>query len=83
MRERKWLKKEFTTLLVLENGSTHNSELNHYVEYMVDGIIHMEFVSFGSTERRVFIPKMRWTSQYDSSLSFDITNKGIKVQEEK
>ncbi|MBT3464017.1 hypothetical protein HN451_03450, partial [archaeon] len=33
-------KKDMTTLLLLENGSSHNSQLNHYVSYMVDGLIH-------------------------------------------
>ena len=65
--------KEFTTFLVLEKGTETNSDLNHYVEYMVDGSISMEFISFGSIERRVFIPKMRWTKQYDSSLPFEIS----------
>ena len=73
-------RKEFTTLLILENGSEHNSDLNHYVQYMVDGIIHMDYISLGSIERRIFIPKMRWTKQYDSSLPFDITDKGINVK---
>lgn len=72
-------KKDFTTLLVLENGSEHNYDLNNYVYYMVDGIIHLDFISLGSIERRVFIPKMRWTKQYPSSLPFTISKKGIII----
>jgi KaiC/GvpD/RAD55 family RecA-like ATPase len=73
-------KKDFTTLLVLENGSAYNSDLNHYVEYMADGMLHFDYLSLGTIERRVFIPKMRWTSQHDSSLMFEITRKGIVVK---
>jgi KaiC/GvpD/RAD55 family RecA-like ATPase len=75
-------KRDFTTLLVLENGSSYNSDLNHYVEYMADGMIHFDYMSLGTIERRVFIPKMRWTSQYGSSLMFDISKKGISIHTE-
>ncbi|MBN2367998.1 AAA family ATPase [Candidatus Woesearchaeota archaeon] len=75
--------KEFTTLLILEDSPDSGSELNSYTRFMVDGIIQMDFLSFGSIERRIFIPKMRWTKQYDSSLPFEITDKGIKVTQEK
>ncbi len=73
-------KTNLATLLLLENGSEVNRELNHYISYMADGIIHLDFISIGSIERRVFVPKMRWTNQYDSSLPFEISGKGIKVR---
>lgn len=74
-------KNDFTTLLILENGSANVSDLNRYVEYMADGILHLDFLSLGSIERRIFIPKMRWTNQYDSSVMFKITKKGIVLMD--
>lgn len=79
-------KKNLTTLLILEansSSSSDNSCFYYNIPYLVDGLISLDFISLGSIERRVFIPKMRWTSQHDSSKPFEITKNGIFVKEEK
>jgi KaiC/GvpD/RAD55 family RecA-like ATPase len=75
-------RKDMTTLLVLEKEGGHSTDFGHYVEYMVDGLIYLDYISLGNIERRIFVPKMRWTKQYDSSLPFDITKKGIIISKE-
>lgn len=72
---------DLTTLLVLEKND-YVSELNDLISFKVDGLIDLDFISLGSIERRIFIPKMRWTKQYDSSLMFDINSRGIIIKEE-
>lgn len=63
-----------TTLLVLEKGSS-----DYNIPYLVDGIIKLEYLEFGSIERRISIPKMRWTNQYRDSKSYEISEAGIVV----
>jgi len=76
-------KKELTTILILEmqQGSRHGFFYN--IPYLVDGIINLDFLELGTIERRVFIPKMRWTDQYKESKAYEINKKGIVVREEK
>ncbi|MBU0758209.1 MAG: AAA family ATPase [Nanoarchaeota archaeon] len=75
-------KQGLTTLLTLENDTEFPNYFNHIVSFMVDGEINLDFLSFGSIERRIFVKKMRWTKQYDSSLPFEIGKNGISVKKE-
>jgi len=75
-------KKNLTTMLVLEANSDTNNSFYYNIPYLVDGTISLDFISLGSLERRIFIPKMRWTKQYDSTKPFVITKKGIVIKEE-
>ncbi|MFH1521650.1 MAG: ATPase domain-containing protein [archaeon] len=68
-----------TTLLILEKGEEYRSDFNYNIPYLVDGIIKLDFLDLGTIERRVFIPKMRWTNQYKESKSYEINEKGIVV----
>ncbi|MBN1502351.1 AAA family ATPase [Candidatus Woesearchaeota archaeon] len=75
--------KELNTLLILEDTDDLSDPINRHIPFMVDGIIRLDFLSLGNLERRIFIPKMRWTEQYESSLPFKITRKGIVLQKDK
>ncbi len=71
-----------TTLLILEkaeNGCVYSGPFNYNIPYLVDGIIKLDFLELGTIERRIFIPKMRWTDQYKESKSYEIGDKGIEV----
>ena len=74
--------KELTSILTLEmpRDSTHGFFYN--VPYLVDGIINLDFLDLGTIERRIFIPKMRWTKQYKESKAYEIGRKGIMVRKE-
>ncbi len=75
-------KKNLTSLLILEkpNGI---SGFYYNIPHLVDGMINLDFIELGTIERRIFIPKMRWTNQYKDSKSFEISEQGITVTEEK
>jgi hypothetical protein len=45
----------------------------------VDGMISLDFLDLGTFERRIFIPKMRWTNQYKNSLLYEINSGGIFI----
>lgn len=75
-------KKNLTTLLVLEAQTENSGSFYYNIPYLVDGLISLDFISLGSLERRVFVPKMRWTKQFDSTKPFTITSEGIEIQEE-
>ncbi len=68
------------SMLVLEGS--RDTELNSYIPFMLDGLIKLDFLDLGSVDRRIFIPKMRWTSQYKESKSYDISKDGIVVTNE-
>lgn len=71
-----------TTLLILEKSHEtlcQGGNFNYNIPYLVDGIIKLDFLDLGTIERRIFIPKMRWTNQYKESKSYDIGGKGIEV----
>ncbi|MBD3249291.1 AAA family ATPase [Candidatus Woesearchaeota archaeon] len=74
-------KKELTTIAILE---MHDSKHRFYynIPYLVDGIIKLDFLELGTIERRIFIPKMRWTDQYRESRPYEISKKGIIIKEE-
>ena len=72
-------RKGLTTLLVLEMQLDRQSGFYFNIPYLVDGIISLDFLELGTIERRIFIPKMRWTSQFKESKGFDITKKGIVI----
>ena len=74
---------DLTTFLILEKDSKSQNEFNYIISFMIDGEISMEYISFGSIERRLFIPKMRWTNQYESSLPFKISSQGLRIEKSK
>jgi len=76
-------KKELTTILILEMQQDSKHGFYYNVPYLVDGIINLDFLELGTIERRIFIPKMRWTNQYKESKVYEIGKKGIVVREEK
>lgn len=73
---------ELTTLLVLEKSEGHRNGFDYNIPYLVDGIIKLDFLELGTIERRIFIPKMRWTNQHKESKSYEIDKRGILVLEE-
>jgi len=75
-------KKGLTSLLVLEMQLDKQPRFYYNVPHLVDGIINLDFLELGTIERRIFIPKMRWTNQFKESKSFDINKKGIVVLKE-
>ena len=68
---------KLTTLLTLEEGN----ESNFNIPYLVDGTIHLEYLDLGTIERRISIPKMRWTNQSKEGKSYEISDNGIKINE--
>jgi KaiC/GvpD/RAD55 family RecA-like ATPase len=75
-------KKNMTTLLVLETPANHTTGIYYNIPHLVDGLINLDFLELGIIERRIFIPKMRWTNQYRESKNYDISSKGIVVSKE-
>ena len=72
-----------TSILILEKEPNSKEGFYYNIPYIVDGMISLDFLSLGSIERRIFIPKMRWTEQYKESKPFEIDQKkGIVVVEE-
>jgi circadian clock protein KaiC len=72
-------RKNLTTLLILEMQLDRQTRFYYNIPYLVDGIINLEFLELGTIERRIFIPKMRWTDQFKESRSYEITKKGITI----
>ncbi len=72
-------RKGLTTLLILETQLNKQDKFYYNVPYLVDGLIDLDYLDLGSIERRIFIPKMRWTNQFKEGKSFDINKKGISI----
>lgn len=75
-------RKDLTNILILEMEQDSRHGFYYNIPYLVDGMINLDFLELGTIERRVFIPKMRWTNQYKESKSYEIGKKGIVVKEE-
>ncbi len=67
-----------TTVLTLER-SGEGDGFNYNIPYLVDGIVNLDYLDLGTIERRVFIPKMRWTSQCRDGRSYEIAGSGVVV----
>jgi KaiC/GvpD/RAD55 family RecA-like ATPase len=76
-------KKCLTSLLILEMQQDSRHAFYYNIPYLVDGMINLDFLELGTIERRIFIPKMRWTKQYKESKAYEIKRKGIVVLEDK
>jgi len=75
-------KKGLTSILTLETGHERSDDFCSGIPYLVDGLIKLDFLELGTIERRIFIPKMRWTDQYKESRSYEIGIKGIEIIKE-
>lgn len=75
-------KKNLTSILILEMQQDSRHGFYYNIPYLVDGIINLDFLELGTIERRIFIPKMRWTNQYKESKAFEIGKKGIVIRKE-
>lgn len=73
--------KNSVTLVVLEDIYNKESTVYYNIPHLVDGMINLDFLELGTIERRIFIPKMRWTNQYKESRVFEINVKGINILE--
>lgn len=71
--------RDLTVLLVLEKHDNHRMSFDYNIPYLLDGMIKLDFLDLGVIERRIFIPKMRWTNQYKESKSYDIGKHGITM----
>lgn len=74
-------KGNLNVLLVLEKHENTLINFDYNIPYLVDGIIKLDYLDLGIIERRIFIPKMRWTNQYKESKGYEITQNGIEVEE--
>lgn len=72
-------KESLNVLLVLEKNENSLLSFDYNIPYLVDGLIKLDYLDLGVIERRVFIPKMRWTNQYKESKGYDINSKGIDI----
>ncbi|NPE26663.1 AAA family ATPase [Methanococcoides sp. SA1] len=70
-----------TTVLTLEREGKDCGR-NYNIPYLVDGIVKLDFLDLGTIERRIFIPKMRWTSQCKDSRSYEICGEGVVIGED-
>jgi KaiC/GvpD/RAD55 family RecA-like ATPase len=43
-------------------------------------LIKLNYLDVGIIERRIFIPKMRWTNQNKESKGYKITKNGIEIE---
>lgn len=66
-------------LLVLEKHENSLIDFNYNIPYLVDGMIKLDYLDLGLIERRLFIPKMRWTNQYKESKGYEIGKNGIEM----
>jgi KaiC/GvpD/RAD55 family RecA-like ATPase len=73
-------RKGLTTVLVLEMQQDRRHRFYYNIPYLVDGMINLDFLELGTIERRIFIPKMRWTNQYKESKAYEIKKPGILVK---
>jgi KaiC/GvpD/RAD55 family RecA-like ATPase len=71
-----------TTLLVLEKSEEYGDGFSYNIPYLVDGMIKLDFLDLGTIERRIFIPKMRWTNQHKESKCYEIGISGIELIKE-
>ncbi len=74
-------KDNLNVLLILEKHESSLMNFDYNIPYLVDGLIKLDYLDIGIIERRIFIPKMRWTSQYKESKGYDITDSGIQIEE--
>ena len=74
--------KGLTSILILEMHQDSRHGFFYNIPYLVDGMINLDFLELGTIERRIFIPKMRWTHQYKESKAYEIGKKGIAVRKE-
>ncbi|MBR9706437.1 AAA family ATPase [Candidatus Pacearchaeota archaeon] len=72
-------RKGLTSLLILEMELGREGRFGSNIPYLVDGMINLDFLEMGIIERRIFIPKMRWTNQYKESKGYEIGRKGITI----
>lgn len=75
--------KKLTSIITLEKQDSEVDKASSFVPYLVDGVINLDFLELGIIERRIFIPKMRWTDQFKESRPFSITKDGIKIEKER
>ena len=68
-----------TTLMILEKSEDHQGVFDYNIPYLVDGMIKLDFLDLGTIERRIFIPKMRWTNQFKESKGYEIGKRGIEL----
>ncbi len=75
-----YLRREgLNVLLVLEKKESSLINFDYNIPYLVDGMIKLDYLDLGVIERRIFIPKMRWTNQYKESKGYEIGKKGIEM----
>lgn len=69
---------DLTTIVVME-GSGEDDRFG-VERYLVDGVISLELLAWGELEKRIFVPKMRWTKQHTSSQRYEITDDGLTIE---
>ena len=72
-------KKDLNVLLVLEKHENVLIDFDYNIPYLVDGLIRLDYLDLGTVERRIFVPKMRWTNQDKESRAYEISESGIEV----
>lgn len=78
----KYLRKEgLNVLLVLEENENSLLSFDYNIPYLVDGIVKLNYLELGDIERRLIIPKMRWTRQLKESVPYGINNDGIFIKD--
>jgi len=70
-------RENLTSLLILEKAPKESMDFSYNTPYLVDGMVCLDFLDFGSIERKIFVPKMRWTAQKKGNIVYTISKKGI------
>jgi circadian clock protein KaiC len=73
-------KNNLNVLLVLEKHENNLMDFDYNIPYLIDGLIKLNYLDVGIIERRIFIPKMRWTNQNKESKGYKITKNGIEIE---
>lgn len=78
----RYLRKEnLNVFLILEKNENSLLSFDYNIPYLVDGIVKLNYLELGDIERRLVIPKMRWTKQLKESVPYGINNDGIFIKE--
>ena len=71
---------DLTTILILEQNPESNS-FYYNIPYLVDGLVKLDTLELGTSQRRLFIPKMRWTNQHKGSVVYEIGDEGFIISD--
>lgn len=73
-------RENLTSLLILEKAIEKSMDFSYNTPYLVDGMVCLDFLGIDSIERKINVPKMRWTAQKKGEIVYTISKKGIIIK---